>query len=163
MRHLTRSMLQMGALLIAIGAHAQDMPKAPTTGVAPKAVTIHQEVDFTASPARLYEAMLDSKRFTTFSGRAATIDRKVGGAFSIFDKHIVGMNVELLPNKRIVQAWRVVDWPEGVYSIAKFELTSQGSGTRLVFDHTGFPEDLRDHLAAGWEANYWSLLKKYLH
>jgi hypothetical protein len=44
----------------------------------------------------------------------------------------------------------------------KFELKVQGASTHLVFDHTGFPEGLHDHLAAGWEANYWALLKKYL-
>ena len=48
-------------------------------------------------------------------------------------------------------AWRVATWPEGVYSIARFELRLQHAGTRVIFDHTGFPPELRDHLAAGWE------------
>jgi hypothetical protein len=61
-----------------------------------------------------------------------------------------------------VQAWRVVDWNPGVYSIAKFELTEQGPGTRIVFDHTGFPEGLAQHLASGWTSNYWEPLAKYL-
>ncbi len=126
------------------------------------AITIHQEVDFQGGPQRLYEALLDSKQFSAFSGRPAHIDPAVGGAFSLFGGHIVGRNVELVPNQRIVQVWRVVDWPEGAYSIVKFELKVQGASTHLVFDHTGFPEGLRDHLAAGWEANYWALLKKYL-
>ena len=75
---------------------------------------------------------------------------------------MTGRKVQLIPNQRIVQAWRVVTWPEGVYSIARFQLKAQDSGTRLVFDHTGFPEEERDHLAAGWESHYWTLLKKYL-
>jgi uncharacterized protein YndB with AHSA1/START domain len=29
---------------------------------------IHQEVDFAASPQRVYEALTDSKQFTAFSG-----------------------------------------------------------------------------------------------
>jgi activator of HSP90 ATPase len=128
-----------------------------------KSITIHQEIDFSASPQRIYEALLDAKQFTEFSGRPAEIDRKVGGAFTMFDGHITGRNVELVPNKRIVQAWRTSDWPEGAYSIARFELKSQGNGTRLVFDHIGFPEGLRDHLAEGWQDHYWELLKKYLH
>ena len=128
-----------------------------------KSITIHQEIDFNTSPQPLYEALLDANQFTAFSGRPAEINREVGGAFSLFGGHIIGRNVELLPNQRIVQAWRVVTWPEGVYSIAKFELKPNGSGTRLVFDHIGFPEGLHDHLAEGWESNYWMLLKKYLH
>ena len=128
-----------------------------------KSITIHQEVDFNVSPERVYEALLDAKQFTEFSGRPAEINREVGGAFSLFKGHIIGRNVELVPNQRIVQAWRVVTWPEGAYSIARFELKPQGSGTRLVLDHIGFPEGLHDHLAQGWEENYWSLLKKYFH
>jgi activator of HSP90 ATPase len=125
-------------------------------------ITIHQEVDLAASPARVYQALLSSKEFTAFSGRPATIDPKVGGEFSLFSAHIIGVNVELVPNTRIVQAWRVVDWPAGVYSIARFELTPRGTGTHLVFDHIGFPPGLKEHLAEGWEMNYWSLMKKYL-
>ncbi len=134
-------------------------PAAPAT---PKASGIHQEVDVKASPQRVYEALLESAQFSAFTARTAEIDRAVGGAFSLFNGHIIGRNVELVPNKRIVQAWRVVTWPEGLYSIARFELQPQGAGTHLVFDHTGFPDGERDHLAAGWEENYWTLLKKYL-
>jgi activator of HSP90 ATPase len=128
-----------------------------------KLITIHQQIDFNATPQQLYEALLDAKQFTEFSGRPAEINREVGGAFSLFKGHIIGRNVELVSNQRIVQAWRVVTWPEGAYSIARFELKPQGSGTRLVLDHIGFPEGLHDHLAQGWEENYWSLLKKYFH
>jgi activator of HSP90 ATPase len=137
------------------------MPTPPSAGDPSKSITIHQEVDLNATPQRVYETLLDTKQFTDFSGRTAEINREVGGAFVLFKGHIIGRNLELIPNQRIVQAWRVVTWPEGAYSIARFELKSQGSGTHVVFDHIGFPEGLRDHLAQGWEENYWSLLKKY--
>src|SRR5262249_40855389 len=133
----------------------------PSAGTPVKGVTIHQEVDFKVIPQRVYEVLLDTKEFSAFSGRAAQIDAALGGAFSVFAGHIVGRNVELVPGQRIVQAWRVVTWPEGVYSIARFELKSQAAGTHLVFDHTGFPEELRDHLAEGWQTNYWALLQNY--
>jgi activator of HSP90 ATPase len=126
-----------------------------------KSITIHQEIDLNASPQKVYEALLDSRQFIEFSGRAAEINREVGGAFSLFKGHIIGRNLELVPSQRIVQAWRVVTWPEGAYSIARFELKPQGSGTHLVLDHIGFPEGLHDHLAQGWDENYWSVLKKY--
>ena len=152
------SMLGIAIALGAVGvAYAwtgqQAVPDQPVRGASRKSIIIHQEVDFKASPQRLYEALLDSKQFSAFSARPAEINRELGGAFSLFGGHIVGRNVELVPNQRIVQAWRVVTWREGVYSIAKFELKAQGSGTHLVFDHTGFPEDLRDHLAEGWESH----------
>jgi hypothetical protein len=43
----------------------------------------------------------------------------------------------------------------GVYSIAKFELIEQGTGTRIVFDQNGFPKGDGEHLASGWKAHYW--------
>ena len=125
---------------------------------------IHQEEDFKADPHRIYEALLDDKQFTTFSGgRVAKIDRTVGGAFSLFSGHIVGRNLELVPDRRIVQAWRVVPWPEGVFSIARFELTEKSAGTHVIFDHTGFPSELAEHLESGWDENYWKALQKYFH
>ena len=124
---------------------------------------IHQEEDFKAGPARIYEALLDTKQFTEMSGGlAASIQREAGGTFSIFGGHIVGRNLELVPNRRIVQAWRVVPWPDGVYSIARFELTAKGSGTRIIFDHTGFPPTLAEELLSGWNEHYWAGLRKYL-
>ena len=148
-----------GARTGAQGASAES----PRTKAIIIAKAIHQEEDYKANPKRIYEALLDAKQFTAFSGgRSAEIHREVGGAFSIFAGHIVGRNLELVPNRRIVQAWRVVSWPEGVYSIARFELQAQGSGTRVIFEHTGFPPDLAEHLESGWQENYWKLLRKYL-
>jgi activator of HSP90 ATPase len=136
---------------------------------------IHQEVNFKASRKRVYEALTETKQFDKVvklsaamqSGMitAATpteISRETGGAFTIFGGHIVGRHVELVPNERIVQAWRVVDWNAGVYSIVKFELTEQDGGTKLVLDHAGFPVGGGQHYADGWKVNYWEPMAKYL-
>jgi activator of HSP90 ATPase len=132
-------------------------------------ITIHQEVEFNVNPAKLYEALLGSKQFSEctsksgggFSAASAKIDNTVGGEFAVFDGHIIGRILELVPNQRIVEAWRVADWPAGEYSIAKFELRAKGSGTQLIFDHKGFPENLKEHLALGWQQHYWDALSKY--
>src|SRR6516225_5213730 len=72
-----------------------------------KSIALHQEVDFKAAPARIYEALLDGKQFSAFSGAPATINREPGGTFSLFGGHIIGRNIELASNQRIIQAWRV--------------------------------------------------------
>lgn len=122
---------------------------------------IHNEIDLKGPPYRIYEALLDSKQFAAVTGAPAEINAVAGGPFSLFGGHILGRNVELVSNRRIVQAWRAADWPQGVYSIARFELQAQGSGTRLVFDHTGFPPELKAHLEEGWEEHYWATLRKF--
>jgi hypothetical protein len=53
-------------------------------------------------------------------------------------------------------------WPDGVDSTVKFQLKEQGSGTRIILDHSDFPEENREHLDAGWPRMYWEPLKKYL-
>jgi activator of HSP90 ATPase len=140
----------------------QEMKEAPSTAANQARTSLHQEVDFKAAPKRIYEVLLDAKQFAAFTGMQAEIDPKVGGAFSTFGGLVVGRNVELVPNQRIVQAWRPTHWDAGIYSIVKFELKSQGSETTIVLDHTGFPEGEFDHLNSGWPLRYWDPLKKFL-
>ncbi len=53
---------------------------------------------------------------------------------------IEGRNIEIISNRRIVQAWRPTSWDSGVYSVVHFELKASASGTTLALDHTGFPQ-----------------------
>jgi activator of HSP90 ATPase len=139
------------------------MKKVPSTATNKTRTSLHQEIEYKASRQRIYEALLSSKDFATFSGAPAEIDPKAGGAFSMFGGMIVGRNVELILNQRIVQAWRpTADFPEGTYSLVKIELHPQDSGTKLTLDHTGFPEGHFDHLDAGWHSHYWEPLRKFL-
>jgi activator of HSP90 ATPase len=124
--------------------------------------SIHQEIDFKARPERLYEALLNEREFSTFTGTPAFIQRETGGAFTLIGGRITGRNIELVPNRRIVQAWRIESWPAGVYSIVRFELVANGSGTRIVFDHTGFPPTDREALSGNWPRKYWDPLHQYL-
>jgi uncharacterized protein YndB with AHSA1/START domain len=121
--------------------------------------TIHQEVTFDAAPERVFEALVDATRFAELTGAPSTGEAKEGGSFSAFGGHITGRHVELVPGKRVVQAWRAKTWPEGLYSIVRFELADAGGGTKLVFDHAGFPADMKEHLEKGWHSNYWEKLK----
>jgi len=148
---------------------------ATTEEISHTAEAIHQETVFKASRKRVYEALTDAKQFDKVmhlsaamqSGMAlgnspTEISREVGGPFTLYGGHILGRHIELVPNERIVQAWRVATWSPGVYSIAKFELVEQGSDTKLVFDHAGFPAGQAQHLAEGWKSNYWEPLAKFL-
>jgi activator of HSP90 ATPase len=144
-------------------ASTQQTPKEKPGAPADKFRTsLHQEITFNASLQRIYEALLDSKQFSAFTRLSAEIDPKAGGALAMFGGLIVGRNVELIPNHRIVQAWRPTHWDPGVYSIVKFELEPLGSETKVGLDHTGFPEGEFDSLNTGWKARYWDPLKKFL-
>lgn len=160
------------AVLTGLGIHA---PAGTEEGVSRTAESIHQEPVFKANPKRVYEALTDEKQFEKITRLSAAVQsgaalgnkptqigREAGTPFTLFGGHIVGRHIELVLNRRIVQAWRVVDWDAGIYSIVKFELAGQGSGTRIIFDHAGFPQGKGQHLADGWKGNYWGPLEKYL-
>ncbi len=117
---------------------------------------------FKAPPAKVYDALLNSKSFAAFTGAPATIDAKIGGALNAFGGMITGVNVELVPGKRIVQAWRAGNWPEGIHSIVKFELAEVSSGTKLVLDHSGAPDGSEQMLEGGWHKMYWEPLAKFV-
>jgi activator of HSP90 ATPase len=138
------------------------MDQKPTTPANQMRTSLHQEIELSASPERIFNILLDSKQFAAFTGLAAAIDPSPGGAFNTFGGLVEGRNIELIPSRRIVQAWRPTHWDSGVYSIVHFELKAASSGTALVLDHTGFPEGEFDHLDPGWRLRYWDPLKKYL-
>jgi activator of HSP90 ATPase len=125
---------------------------------------IHQEESFSASAADLYRAIVEPAEFAKVTGAPAEGASNAGGAFTAFGGHISGRHVELVEGKRVVQAWRAKTWPEGVWSLARFELQpdgKDGKGTKLVFDHDAFPANMKEHLAAGWKSNYWEPLRKH--
>ncbi len=123
---------------------------------------IHQEVLFEASPDQVYEALTDSTKHSQFTKGTSEISREVGGTFSCHDGQIEGRNIELVPGKRIVQAWRVAAWEQGLYSVVRFELHPEGDKTKLVLDHAGVPAAMQEHIAGGWQQRYWAPLAEYL-
>lgn len=139
-----------------------------------QADAIHQEIHFAATPSRIYailtdaalfqrlESLSDAMQKLDIKGHPARISRQPGGAFSLFGGYIVGRQIELVADRRIVQAWRVANWAPGIYSLVRFELLAQGAATRLLFDHIGFPAGTAQSLASGWYAHYWEPLRKML-
>jgi activator of HSP90 ATPase len=127
-----------------------------------KTKTIQQTVTIKATPHEVYETLMDSKKHAELVGAEARISKKVGARFSIYDGEIEGVNLELVPDKKIVQSWRYSDWPEGHYSKATFLLKESQSGTKLIFTQTEVPEDKYEDVSQGWHDYYWQPMKEML-
>ena len=140
----------------------EGMKEAQSTGVEGLLTYLHQEIDIKASRQRIYDVLLDAKQFAAFTGAPAEINRDAGGAFSLFGGLVVGRNIELVPRERVVQAWRPASWEPGLYSLVRFELKEWGQQTKIVLDHTGFPEGSFRHLNPGWYTHYWEPLRKFV-
>ncbi|MEP0518825.1 MAG: SRPBCC domain-containing protein [Hyphomicrobiales bacterium] len=122
---------------------------------------IHQEVFLRADPIDVYRAFMDEKTHSAFTGGTSHIDPNEGGLVTMHDGQIVARNIELEPGRKIVQAWRVAPWDDGVYTMLRMKFEVENDGTRVTLDQTGCPEEMVDHLAEGWEARYWTPLRTY--
>jgi uncharacterized protein YndB with AHSA1/START domain len=125
--------------------------------------TIKQKVRFKAPPDAIYKLLADSTARTNVTGLAAKLSKKVGGTFTADNGRVTGVNVDLVPGARIVQAWRRKDFPDGVFSMAAITLTpTPDGGTELVLTHRGVPKWLIDGTEENWRTDYWAKIKAHL-
>jgi activator of HSP90 ATPase len=125
--------------------------------------TIKLKVKFQASPLTIYNLIADAKMHRALTGKPASMDEKVGGRFSSYGGSISGVNVDLVPGKRIVQAWREKNFPEGIFSMASFTLVpTRDGGTELTLIHRGVPKDLIPRITSNWRELYWDKIKRFL-
>ena len=124
--------------------------------------TIKQKVTFRGRPRDVYDTLMDSRKHARVTNAPATVSKRVGGLVQAGGGYIRALNVELKPGKRIVQAWRGKGWPEGVWSIARFELKRIGGGkTELTFTQEGVPGRHYAAITRGWRLHYWNRMHSY--
>lgn len=125
--------------------------------------TIEQTVFFEASPQEVYDALLDPKKHSDFTGSPATTSARKGASFTAWGGYITGKNLELVKGKRIVQQWKTTEWPDGYpASRLEFTLTAKKGGTELKMIHSKVPAEQLADYSSGWKASYWDTLKEYL-
>jgi activator of HSP90 ATPase len=126
--------------------------------------TLQQKITIQASPHDVYEALMDTKKFITFTGDHAHINRGVGGVFTAFNGYVKGKNMELVPDEKIVQEWQADEegWPKDHFSIITIVLTPSNEGTQLDFIQDKLPQPCAEDIAKVWEDDYWAPLKQYL-
>jgi Activator of HSP90 ATPase len=124
-------------------------------------MAIHQEATFPVEPERVYELLTNGAKFGDVTGRPGKGGGSAGAYFSLFDDWLEGRQIELVPNERVVQAWRFTDWDPGVYSIVRFTLTRDGDGTKLTVDQDGYPTAFHEHLSTNWHPFYFEPIAKH--
>jgi activator of HSP90 ATPase len=127
---------------------------------------IHQEATIDAAPEQVYAVLTDGEKFAAATGMPAQLSDREGEAFTLFGGRVEGRQVELVPGRRVVQAWRFggahpETWDAGVYSVVRFTLTPEGNATKFVIDHDGIPPHAEERIATGYPAFYQSPLAEY--
>ena len=123
---------------------------------------IEQTVFIKASPEDVYDALLNAKKHSAFTGSPAKTNGKVGSEFTAWDGYITGKNLELVKGEKIVQEWETTEWPEG-YPRSRLELTltPKKGGTELKMVHSQVPAEQVEDYRSGWHTSYWDPLKQY--
>ncbi len=106
---------------------------------------------------------MDSKKHSEITGSKAVISGKVGGKFSVWGGDLYGKNIEIIPDRKIVQSWRVREWePEGYFSKVTFLIEEIKNGTRLTIIHEGIPIDDYEEIKEDWKVFYFEPMKEMI-
>lgn len=116
---------------------------------------------FEASPEKLYSAWLDSELHSEMTGGEAECSDQVGGEFSAWDGYITGSNLELVSNKKIVQAWRTSEFmDDDEDSELHLQFEAIEGGCELTLIHRKVPERESDY-EKGWKEHYFEPMHAY--
>jgi len=115
-----------------------------------------------ADPQAVYRAWLDSAEHSAFTGGQAEVEPRVGGQFTAWDGYIAGRTLELDPGRRILQAWRTTEFPEGSPdSRLEVLLEKARGGTRITLRHSDIPAGQGAEYEQGWSEHYFTPMKRY--
>jgi uncharacterized protein YndB with AHSA1/START domain len=116
---------------------------------------------FPATPQVIYQAWLNSEGHTLMTGSPAQASAQVGGSFSAWDSYITGKNLELETDRRIVQAWRTIEFQQSdLDSLLEVTLETEGQGARLTIRHSNLPDDGMQY-KQGWVESYFQPMLAY--
>jgi activator of HSP90 ATPase len=119
--------------------------------------TIHAKAE------TLYNAWLDSELHSAMTGGQAKCSDQVGGQFTAWDGYISGANLELEPNKRILQCWRTTEFvADEKDSILEILFDANGDKTKITLIHSNLPEHGAQY-KQGWKNHYFNPMKSYFN
>ena len=116
-----------------------------------------------ASPAKVMDLLSDSELITDWSGAEALVEKKIGGKVVLFDGWMEGKILKISGDE-LAYTWKPSNWPEEIAaSEVYYTLSANGKGTKIVLEHTRFPnsKEMEDH-KSGWSEQFFDLIENYL-
>ncbi|KAJ3230476.1 hypothetical protein HDU81_004465 [Chytriomyces hyalinus] len=121
--------------------------------------TITMNVEFVCSASDLYNTLLEPGRAQIWSRGPAQIKPEVGAEVSLFGGNVTGKILELVPNKKIVQTWRLKSWPSNHHSKVTITLEEQRESVTLRLTQTEVPVGEKDLTQKNWTGYYFNGIK----
>lgn len=93
------------------------------TGGIVNTTTVTDNGEFQTTAEQLYQTFTDPARIAAFTRAPPKLfeGAKEGGKFELFGGNVTGEYLELVPNKKVVQSWRLAQWPAGHFSTLQIE------------------------------------------
>jgi uncharacterized protein YndB with AHSA1/START domain len=126
-----------------------------------KTLRLRLAVTIAAKPDAVFAALTDAKAIGQWSGQKGKVATKVGGAFEFFDGWVKGRVLEYKPGKTLSYTWHTEDWTADTQdSIVRYTFSPVKSGTKIILEHTHFPNEreMKSH-KGGWKEHVFDPLK----
>ncbi|KAG2197229.1 hypothetical protein INT47_003604 [Mucor saturninus] len=121
--------------------------------------SLSETTEFQTSAHELYETLTDINRAQVWTRGPVKLSREIGSQFEFFGGNVSGQILELVPDKKIVQTWRLRSWPAGHFSKVTFELEQGTDCVLLKMHQTGIPVGEEELTKTNWSGYYWRAIK----
>lgn len=132
--------------------------------------TVTATDEFRTTAEEMFKTFTDSQRLAAFTRTPPRVfeGAKPGAKFAIFDGNVSGEFVTLDEPKKIVQKWRLAQWPEGHMSSQEivFDQNDVDRVTNMRVTWTGVPVGQEEVVQRNWEGYYVRSIKQtfgYVH
>lgn len=140
----------------------------PTTAASGKGAlvnttTVTDTEEFRAPADEIYKTFTDPQRIAAFTRAQPKLfeGARVGGKFEIFGGNVSGEYKELKEPTKIVQSWRLNQWPAGHYSTLEINLDQNDvdNVTVMRVTWTGVPVGQEEVTKRNWNEYYIRSIK----
>lgn len=122
--------------------------------------TVQQSYLINAPTEKVWQALIDPKIIDKWGASPSKMSEKEGAGFSFWGGDIHGNNIEVIPNKKLVQEWMAGEWDN--FSRVTFALSKEGDKTRVDLLHEDVPDNEAKGIEDGWKRYYLDPLKELL-
>lgn len=113
-----------------------------------------------ADPEEVFAALTNPFQIEIWSGYPAEMKAEAGYMFSLWEGDITGVNLEVVPNRRLVQEWFFGEQDE--QSLVEIHLKKEGGKTLLELKHSHIPAEVYEEITEGWREYYLGSMKEML-
>ncbi len=146
-------------------AKSTSNPKSSITskGATVNTTTVTSNEEFRTTAEQLYETFTSPDRLAAFTRAPPKVFEGAhkGGKFELFGGNVSGIYTELKKPTKIVQQWRLSQWPEGHYSTLKIEFDQNDVDAVTVMRVTweGVPMGQEEVTRRNWGEYYVRSIK----